>query len=125
MTFNYTVVDAGDASVRKQIAGPLVQFNESHTGPINFRPLAVIVTGSEDNIAGGFWGATAYGWLRIDLLVVPAEARCQGVGKRLMQLADSLCGTHLHTPNSKRFPRRGRGRNGRGTGDVYRCYGPS
>ncbi|WP_084162594.1 GNAT family N-acetyltransferase [Paraburkholderia bannensis] len=88
MTFNYTVTDAADASVRQQIAGPLVRFNESQAGPINFRPLAVILTDGEEKIVGGLWGGTAYGWLHIDLLVVPAQARGNGVGTRLMQLAE-------------------------------------
>jgi GNAT superfamily N-acetyltransferase len=88
VTFNYTVTDAADASVRQQIAGPLVRFNESQTGPIKFRPLAVILTDGEEKIVGGLWGGTAYGWLHIDLLVVPAEARGNGVGTRLMQLAE-------------------------------------
>ncbi|AOK57400.1 GNAT family N-acetyltransferase [Burkholderia stagnalis] len=89
MTFNYTVTDTADAGVRKQIAAPLVQFNISRAGPINFRPLAVILTDDADNIAGGLWGSTAYGWLHVDLLVVPEAARGQRVGTRLMQLAEA------------------------------------
>jgi GNAT superfamily N-acetyltransferase len=89
MTFNFTVTDAADPGVRQQIAGPLVQFNESQAGPINFRPLAVTLTDGNEKIVGGLWGGTAYGWLHVDLLVVPAEARGGGVGTRLMQLAEA------------------------------------
>lgn len=81
MSFNYTVSDTADASVRQQIAGPLVRFNESQTGPINFRPLAVVLTDDEGKIVGGLWGGTAYGWLHVDLLIVPAEARGNGAGE--------------------------------------------
>jgi GNAT superfamily N-acetyltransferase len=88
MPFHYKVTDAADASVRQQIAGPLVRFNESQAGPINFRPLVVVLTDGEERIVGGLWGGTAYGWLHVDLLVVPAEARGHGVGTRLMQLAE-------------------------------------
>ncbi|WP_374692672.1 hypothetical protein [Burkholderia sp. SCN-KJ] len=38
MTFTYDVTDAGDVNGRKQIAAPLVRFNESQAGPTDFRP---------------------------------------------------------------------------------------
>src|ERR1700758_690344 len=88
MTFLYTVTDVADPAVRARIAEPLVRFNESNAGPINFRPLIVVLTDSEGATVGGLWGGTAYGWLHTDLLVVPEQARGQGVGKRLMQLAE-------------------------------------
>ena len=88
MTFRYTVTDAADVTVRARIAAPLVRFNESVAGPINFRPLIVILTDAEEAIAGGLWGGTAYGWLHTDLLIVPENARGNGIGTRLMQLAE-------------------------------------
>ena len=38
MTFTYDVTDVGDVNVCKQIAAPLVRFNESRAGTIDFRP---------------------------------------------------------------------------------------
>ncbi|MDN7902752.1 GNAT family N-acetyltransferase [Burkholderia diffusa] len=89
MTLTYDVTDAGDADVRKQIAAPLVRFNERQAGPIDFRPLAVRVTDADGTVVGGLWGSTAFGWLHVDLLVVPESARGQGVGSRIMDLAEA------------------------------------
>ncbi|MGI4984546.1 MAG: GNAT family N-acetyltransferase [Janthinobacterium lividum] len=88
MPFKYTLTDVADVTVRAQIAGPLIRFNVSKAGPINFRPLVVTVTDRDKQIVGGLWGATAYGWLHIDLLVVPENLRGQGAGTRLMQIAE-------------------------------------
>jgi ribosomal protein S18 acetylase RimI-like enzyme len=38
---------------------------------------------------GGVWGYTAYGWLFIQLLVVPEGSRGSGLGKQLMALAEA------------------------------------
>ncbi|CAB3754864.1 acetyltransferase [Burkholderia sp. MSh2] len=88
MTFTYEVTDAGDANVRKQIVAPLVRFNESRAGSNDFRPLAVLATDDTGAVVGGLWGSTAYGWLHVDLLVVPEAARGQGAGTRIMDLAE-------------------------------------
>ncbi|MGI4861253.1 MAG: GNAT family N-acetyltransferase [Janthinobacterium lividum] len=88
MPFQYTLTDVADATIRAQIAQPLVRFNEQQAGPIDFRPLVVRLTDEDTQIAGGLWGATAFGWLHVDLLVVPENARGHGVGTRLMQLAE-------------------------------------
>lgn len=40
-------------------------------------------------IVGGLWGATAYGWLFTQLLVVPESSRGQGLGRRIMVLAEA------------------------------------
>ncbi|KVQ28567.1 GNAT family N-acetyltransferase [Burkholderia cepacia] len=89
MTFTYEVTDAGDVNVRKQIVAPLVRFNESQAGPNDFRALAVVVTDAEGTVVGGLWGSTAYGWLHVDLLVVPEAARGLGAGTRIMDLAEA------------------------------------
>ncbi|RQT57291.1 GNAT family N-acetyltransferase [Burkholderia cepacia] len=89
MTFTYEVTDAGDVNVRKQIVAPLVRFNESQAGPNDFRALAVVVTDAEGTVVGGLWGSTAYGWLHVDLLVVPEAARGQGAGTRIMDLVEA------------------------------------
>ena len=89
MTLKYEVTDAGDADVRKQIVAPLVRFNESRVGPNAFRPLAVLATDADGTVVGGLWGGTAFGWLHVDLLVVPEAARGQGAGTRIMDLAEA------------------------------------
>lgn len=88
MTYTYTLTDHADENIRKQIVEPLVRFNEAQAGPSHYRPLVVVLSDAEDKVVGGMWGATGYGWLFTQLLVVPESVRGRGVGTRLMQLAE-------------------------------------
>ena len=88
-TFSLHLSDIADEEVRRAIAAPLVRFNESQAGPSGNRPLVVEVRDANGAIVGGLWGATAYGWLFTQLLVVPEGARGQGLGRRLMLLAEA------------------------------------
>ena len=74
--------------VRRAIAAPLVRFNESQAGPSGNTPLVVELLDAQDQVIGGLWGNTAYGWLFVQLLAVPDELRGQGWGRRLMALAE-------------------------------------
>ena len=84
-----TVSDAGDDKVRSDIQTPLVNYNQSQAGPSQHRPLAVVIRDSQDLVVGGLWGATGYGWLFTQLLVVPESARGKGMGRQLIKLAES------------------------------------
>jgi GNAT superfamily N-acetyltransferase len=88
MELEFSITDEADESIRKQIIAPLVQYNDSKTSPGMHRPLAVTLRDASGNVVGGLWGATAYGWLFTQLLVVPEFARGKGVGTRLMHLAE-------------------------------------
>jgi GNAT superfamily N-acetyltransferase len=81
--------DVADDEVRKAIAAPLVRFNESRAGPSGNRPLVIELRDADGAIVGGLWGATGYGWLFTQLLVVPEQSRGQGWGRRLMSLAEA------------------------------------
>jgi len=81
--------DVADEEVRKAIAAPLIRFNESHAGPSGGRALVIQVRDAGGAIVGGLWGATAYGWLFTQLLVVPEQSRGQGLGQRLMAMAEA------------------------------------
>ena len=76
--------DVADETVRRAIAAPLVQFNESRAGASGNRPLIVELRDANGTVVGGLWGATAYGWLFVQLLAVPDELRGLGLGRRLM-----------------------------------------
>ncbi|ALK34020.1 GNAT family N-acetyltransferase [Burkholderia plantarii] len=88
MTYTFTLTDTADERIRKQIAAPLVAYNDSRAGPSGNRPLVVMLRDAAGDVVGGLWGATGYGWLFTQLLVVPEAARGMGVGTRLMQLAE-------------------------------------
>ena len=87
--FTLHLSDGADDDVRLAIAAPLVRFNESRAGPSASRPLVIELRAADGSTAGGLWGATAYGWLFTQLLVVPEGARGHGLGRRLMSLAEA------------------------------------
>lgn len=89
MGFSLRLSDVADEDVRRAIAAPLVRFNESQAGPSGNRPLVIELRAADGTIVGGLWGATAYGWLFTQLLVVPEDARGHGLGRRLMSLAEA------------------------------------
>jgi len=91
MQHTLTLTDVADEADRRAILAPLVDFNNGQTGPSGNRPIAVLVrdvAGATGAIAGGLWGHTGYDWLYVQLLVVPADARGQGLGTRIMQMAE-------------------------------------
>jgi len=88
MEFSLHLSDVADEEVRRAIVAPLVRFNESRAGPSGNRPLVVELRDAAGAIAGGLWGSTAYGWLFTQLLVVPEQSRGQGLGRRLMSMAE-------------------------------------
>jgi GNAT superfamily N-acetyltransferase len=50
----------------------------------------LLVRDDNDEILGGLYARLFYQWLFIDLLSVPEQARGQGMGTRLMQMAEDL-----------------------------------
>jgi GNAT superfamily N-acetyltransferase len=88
MTYSIDLTDQADEAVRKAIVGPLVAYNQDRAGPNDVRPLVVIVKDGGGEPVGGLWGRTAYGWLFVELLVVPESLRGRGVGAQVMQSAE-------------------------------------
>ena len=88
MDYTISVTDDDDQEARKAILAPLVAYNQSKAGPGGHKPLAVLLKDRDDNVIGGIWGGTGYGWLFVQLLVVPEALRGQGLGMALMQTAE-------------------------------------
>ncbi len=82
------VTDAPDATAREAIVEPLRAFNAERTSLTDARPLAVLVKGADGGVRGGLWGRTVYGWLFVELLVIPAPWRGQGLGTEVMRRAE-------------------------------------
>lgn len=89
MEYTLTITDVADEEARKAILASLLAYNDSQVGPNQGRPLAILVKDKSESVIGGLWGYTVYGWLFTQLLVVPESSRGQGIGTRLMQLAES------------------------------------
>ena len=75
---------------REAILTPLRAYNEAQAGPPNAQLLALLVRDDKGEILGGLYGRFFYQWLFIELLSVPEQARGQGMGSKLMQMAEDL-----------------------------------
>jgi GNAT superfamily N-acetyltransferase len=88
MDYTLDLTDVADDKIRRQIAAPLVRFNETKAGPDHYRPLIVALKNGAGVIEGGIWAYTSYNWLFVQLLVVPESVRGSGLGRRLMATAE-------------------------------------
>lgn len=88
MNHTLALSDVAQDDTRNAIVQSLLQFNEAAAGPSQHRPLVIAIRDESQAVLGGLWGATAYGWLYIQMLAVPQALRAQGVGSALMQQAE-------------------------------------
>lgn len=89
MSYSIELSDSGDESIRSAIARPLIAYNIARTGISNHQSLAVVIHDDAGDVTGGLWGRTVYGWLYVELLVVPESLRGQGVGTEVMRRAEA------------------------------------
>lgn len=89
MKYSVHLSDTTDEETRQAILAPLREYNRSQTGPNEYRGLAIEIRNEEASIIGGLWGGSSYGWVFVELLVVPQALRGQGVGRKLMLLAEA------------------------------------
>ena len=75
---------------RQAILLPLRAYNAAKAGVSTQEPVALLVRDESGEILGGLHGRVFYQWLYIDLLSVPEQARGQGMGTQLMQMAEDL-----------------------------------
>lgn len=83
------VADAPGESDRLAVLEPLRAFNAARVGPIDLRPVAILLQ-TDGATSGGLWGHTAYDWMFVQYLVVPEGLRGQNLGTRLMDAAEAL-----------------------------------
>jgi GNAT superfamily N-acetyltransferase len=89
MTPVLTLTDAPDRAAQHAIESGLARYNAGQAGYSDHRLLAVVVSDPETKeVLGGLLGRTSLGLLFIDLFFLPDSLRGQGVGSRVMQLAE-------------------------------------
>ena len=84
-------VAAPSAADRAVILEPLGAFNNKQIGasaPQTDRGLARLIENDGGEIVGGLWGDVYYDWAWLELLVVPEAGRGQGLGSRLLAMAE-------------------------------------
>ncbi|WP_339488398.1 GNAT family N-acetyltransferase [Pseudomonas sp. EL_65y_Pfl2_R95] len=73
------------------ILKPLRTHNRAKAGDPKPENLALLIRDEQsDEVIGGLNGQIFYRWLFIELLAVPEQTRGQGMGKRLMDMAEEL-----------------------------------
>ena len=81
------LTDTVDPVVRDSVVGSLVAYNHQQAGTSNHRPLVLLVSEGDD-VVGGLWARTYFGWLCIEVVFVPESLRGQGIGAELMSGAE-------------------------------------
>lgn len=90
MTLRIELTQTPTNDEREAILAPLRAYNTSQAGPGNSELIALLIRGENDEILGGLYARVLYQWLFIELLSVPEQARGQGLGSKLMQMAEDL-----------------------------------
>lgn len=90
MTLRIEMTQEPTPEDREAILAPLRAYNLAQAGDGKSELLALLVRDDNDEILGGLYGRFFYQWLFIELLSVPDQARGQGMGSRLMKMAEDL-----------------------------------
>jgi GNAT superfamily N-acetyltransferase len=84
-----TLTDAPDAADTAVVADGLHDYNTSRAGYDDYRPLAVFVTDpATGKVAGGLYGGSYMGQLRIDRFYLPEGLRRDRLGSRVLKMAE-------------------------------------
>ncbi|QZP32487.1 GNAT family N-acetyltransferase [Pseudomonas sp. DR48] len=75
---------------RQAILLPLRAYNASKAGVSMQEPIALLVRDDSGEILGGLYARVFYQWMFIELLSVPEQARGQGLGSKLMRMAEDV-----------------------------------
>ena len=74
---------------RLSILAPLLAHNQAKGGDDAHETFALLLRDPASNeVIGGLYGKISYRWLLIDLVSVPESMRGQGIGERLMHMAE-------------------------------------
>ena len=88
--YRLAVRDTPAEADREAILAPLRAYNRAQAGDAHVRQVAIAVEDNSGAVAGGLWGRIGYGWMFIELLVVPEAARGTGLGRQLMARAEAM-----------------------------------
>ena len=72
----------------KYIREALNQFNNEIVGEDGHTPLNIVEYDENGNTIGGILGGTYWGWMYVDILWVHEDYRKQGIGSKLLSMAE-------------------------------------
>ncbi|VVO08022.1 GNAT family N-acetyltransferase [Pseudomonas fluorescens] len=91
MTLIIDKVDNPSEDEREAILEPLMAHNIAQVGDAGLEKFALLVRDDQsEQIHGGLYGKISGNWLFIELLGVSEQVRGQGIGSRLMAMAEDL-----------------------------------
>ncbi|KWS34723.1 GNAT family N-acetyltransferase [Pseudomonas syringae] len=90
MTLRIEINEAPQEVDYQAILAPLREYNQAQTGLAGTEKLAILIKGGVGSTHGGLYAKISGQWLFVELLVVPEAARGQGLGAKLMSIADAL-----------------------------------
>src|SRR6478672_5072978 len=78
-----------DPRDRSALLKLLADANVARAGPSHYREFAFLIRDAHTaSVEGGLWGSTIYGWFFVEFLFVPPAQRGQGLGSRLLRMAE-------------------------------------
>lgn len=78
---------------REIILNHLIAFEHDKAGPLELRPLAILIKDENGATTGGLWGNTVFRWLVVELFFVPEDRRGRGLGRTMMLEAEAIART--------------------------------
>jgi GNAT superfamily N-acetyltransferase len=90
LAWRLTIPDQPTAQDREAVLAPLRIYNIAQAGDPRIQPVAILLTDADGTTQGGLWGRIAYDWLFIELLGLPDAARGNGLGRRIMDRAETI-----------------------------------
>jgi len=81
--------DSDDPEIRDCVQGPLLAHRSIKSGESSLRSLNVLLRGRFGQVRGGLIGRTGSGWLTIELVYLPPSLRGKGVGRSVVERAES------------------------------------
>ena len=83
------IVPRKQGEFRKKLVARIDAFNQGKMGPTRWKALSLEARNTKGKLVGGLTGFTYLGWLYVDILFVDEKIRGQGLGKELLQEAES------------------------------------
>jgi len=83
------IFDTPPAGAFDAIFRALDESSRATIGDARPRLLAIPIHNADGSIAGGLWSHTLFGWLHIEMMVVPEALRFRGIGSALLAAAEA------------------------------------
>ncbi|MCA8299222.1 GNAT family N-acetyltransferase [Burkholderia sp. AU30198] len=91
MSVQIQILENATEAERLKILIPLLAHNLANGGDDAHEAFALLLRDPGTNeVIGGLFGKISYRWLLIDLVSVPEQMRNQGIGERLMRMAEEM-----------------------------------